>query len=90
MFLQASRLPQGGHVTSRLGLTVMIRIGDRDDAAVAGVGRNHGLRRRLFHICNVRLGRSRLREGVAENDHSGEWNSCVAEHFRISWLSFAT
>src|SRR5215470_3454848 len=35
------------------------------------------------------LGRGRCREGDAENHCGGKRNLGIAEHFRISWLSFA-
>jgi hypothetical protein len=36
------------------------------------------------------LDRGRSREGGAENNRSEKRSFCLAEHFRISWLSFAT
>jgi hypothetical protein len=36
------------------------------------------------------LGRGRCRESGAENNRSGKRNFYFAEHFRISWPSFAT
>lgn len=62
---------------------------DRRTAATNGL-RDHVINLRINAGDAMMLGGGRCREGGADNDRNGKRNFYLAEHFRISRLSFAT
>src|SRR5277367_5128303 len=64
----------------------MIRVRNRDPAAALIVAGDHRISRRSTNL--GWLGRSRRREGGAENDCGGKCNLRLAEHCHISWLRY--
>jgi hypothetical protein len=72
----------GTLVASQLGLIGMIRVRNRDHVAVLIVAGDHRINRRSTSL--GWLGRSRRREGGAENDCGGKCNLRLAEHCHIS------
>ena len=77
---------EGRPVASQLGLTGMVRVGNRDHAAVPIVARDHRIKRRSTNLGWP--GRSRRREGGAENDCGGKRNLRLAKHCHISSLRY--
>jgi hypothetical protein len=59
------------------------------DRRAGGTG-EHVIDPRLKMGDAMKPGRGRRRDSGAENDRGGKRDFCLAEHFRISRLSFAT